>query len=485
MDIDDLIDDGISNSHDDELNGSEINDVDGDHDEGDDDNVVPFDNSSIPQAALAMFTSSYNTDGYANSNFDLRSDQMGNFSRDEKNPDNHGPLGNPSTTTATSDIRVSVDLSQDTEDSLIDCEDDKVLIKDKGKLPWVEKYRPARLDELIDHKEKIDTIRNFIKNNEFPHLLLYGPPGTGKTSLIQAAAREMYGPDYRLYILELNASDHRGIETIRSKIPNFVRTKSDKIRLVILDEADAMTSEAQGALRRTMEKYIKICRFCIICNKVNKIIPGLQSRTSQMRFGMLDARSIEPRIKDISIKEGVEITDDAIKTLIELQKDFRQIINTLQCLHYVRIGEGTSGSTSGSDPRNTGNSASETSETSETSKAVPKYPIITAEYIHKYLGKPSKEEVMNLVHDILSKPFTEIYEKMQQIYRDNKWNPIDLIQKINNFVIESAAFSEEQKSYLTQKFSKLENMIVNGRDTEIQLAALIGILKKSLIKYRK
>ena len=357
------------------------------------------------------------------------------------------------------------DIKEGNEDSfndnLVDDESlkespQKESLKDNGKLPWVEKYRPVSLDELIDHKEKIDTIRNFIKNNEFPHLLLYGPPGTGKTSLIQAAAREMYGKDYRLYILELNASDHRGIETIRSKIPNFVRTKCDKIRLVILDEADAMTSEAQGALRRTMEKYIKICRFCIICNKVNKIIPGLQSRTSQMRFGMLDPKSIEPRIKDIALKENVEITDNAIKALIDLQKDFRQIINTLQCLHYVRFGDANGG----------------------------KYPAITEEFIYKYLGKPSKQEIMNLVHDILSKPFTEIYEKMQLIYRDNKWNPVDLIQRINNFVIDCTSFSEEQKAYLTQKFSRLENMIVNGRDTEIQLAALIGILKKSLIKYK-
>ena len=461
MDIDDLIDDGLSNS--DDENYSENQDVDAaENGDGDDaeDNIVPFANSSIPQAALSMFTSSLDKSSLDKSSLDLQKKKL-------TNEDDRIPLE-----------KQDRDSLQDEKEVLDDIPEMEKDIKDKGKLPWVEKYRPARLDELIDHKEKIDTIRNFIKNNEFPHLLLYGPPGTGKTSLIQAAAREMYGADYRLYILELNASDHRGIETIRSKIPNFVRTKSDKIRLVILDEADAMTSEAQGALRRTMEKYIKICRFCIICNKVNKIIPGLQSRTSQMRFGMLDAKSIEPRIKDISVKEGVEITDEAIRTLIELQKDFRQIINTLQCLHYVRIGEAFQEVSDSPD------TASESNKSGEASRK-PKYPTITAEYIHKYLGKPSKEEIMNLVHEILSKPFTEIYEKMQQIYRDNKWNPIDLIQKINNFVIESPAFSEEQKSYLTQKFSKLENMIVNGRDTEIQLAALIGILKKSLIKYRK
>lgn len=459
MDIDDLIED--SNSIDDDVGDTgDLGDADQDEGDNGDEVVTQFTGSTIPQSALAMFTSSYSSKS---------KDEQSSRGEQSSNDDDLGDSPERGEEN-------EVDLESGEVDNDIfkgfkgDKESQKDL-KDKGKLPWVEKYRPARLDELIDHKEKIDTIRNFIKNDEFPHLLLYGPPGTGKTSLIQAAAREMYGADFRLYILELNASDHRGIETIRSKIPNFVRTKSDKIRLVILDEADAMTSEAQGALRRTMEKYIKICRFCIICNKVNKIIPGLQSRTSQMRFGMLDANAIEPRIKDIAVKEGVEITDEAIRALIELQKDFRQIINTLQCLHYVRIGE-----------HSTINSAS--NDANNSAPKVPKYPVITADYIFKYLGKPSKEDIMNLVHEILSKPFTEVYEKMQQIYRDNKWNPVDLIQRINNFVIESPAFSEEQKAYLTQKFSRLENMIVNGRDTEIQLAALIGILKKSLIKYR-
>lgn len=436
MDIDDLIDEGNSNSIEEEADIELEDEIDQDS---------PNLSNNIPQRALAMFSS----DNFNNST-------NGNNNCNDDNKKNKSISDNDNT----DDTDDTDDIVNKVLGSLGD-RVDKDKDKDKGKLPWVEKYRPANLDELIDHKEKIDTIRNFIKNNEFPHLLLYGPPGTGKTSLIQTAAKEMYGDDYKLYILELNASDHRGIETIRSKIPNFVRIKSDKIRLVILDEADAMTSEAQGALRRTMEKYIKICRFCIICNKVNKIIPGLQSRTSQMRFGMLDAKSIEPRIREIAAKEGVKINNEAIRALIELQKDFRQIINTLQCLHYVRIGEAPTIATGGS------------------------YPIITAEYIHKYLGKPSKQEITDLVHEILSKPFSEIYEKMQQIYRDNKWNPIDLIQRINNFVIDSPAFTEDQKSYLTQKFSKLEFMIVNGRDTEIQLAALIGILKKSLIKYRK
>ena len=160
----------------------------------------------------------------------------------------------------------------------------------KFSLPWIEKYRPNSLDEMIDHSEKINTLKSLIDKNEMTHLLFYGPPGCGKTSLILACAKEMYGDQYLRYILELNASDDRGIDTVRKKIPDFVKTASNKIRLVILDEADALTNDAQSALRRVIEDYSKNSRFCLICNNINKIISGLQSRCTKMRFGYLDAK---------------------------------------------------------------------------------------------------------------------------------------------------------------------------------------------------
>merc|ERR1719343_100170 len=153
-------------------------------------------------------------------------------------------------------------------------------------IPWVEKYRPEKLEDLVAHEDIISIITKLIDNGNLPHLLLYGPPGTGKTSTITAAAKRMYATSYSSMTLELNASDARGIDTIRNEIKEFAGTRQlffggktkSSIKLIILDEADAMTSDAQFALRRIMEKYTKNTRFCLICNYVSKIIPALQSR---------------------------------------------------------------------------------------------------------------------------------------------------------------------------------------------------------------
>src|SRR3989338_8448624 len=204
------------------------------------------------------------------------------------------------------------------------------------KLPWIEKYRPKYLDDIVDHAEKIKTIRNLIRNKELPHLLFYGPPGTGKTSLIIAIAREIYGEDrYRMYIKEINASGDRGIDTVRTNISQFIRTKSDKVKLVILDEADAMTGDAQNALRVIMERSTKQCRFCLICNNISKIVSGIQSRCTKMRFGALSNDAVQIRLQQIVKLENIRISPDGITALIELEKDFRQMLNILQSMHYL------------------------------------------------------------------------------------------------------------------------------------------------------
>lgn len=173
-------------------------------------------------------------------------------------------------------------------------------------LPWVEKYRPKKLDDLISHEEIIKTINKFIDENQLPHLLLYGPPGTGKTSTILACARKLYtSAQFNSMVLEMNASDDRGIGIVRGQILSFASTGTmyrSGFKLIILDEADAMTNDAQNALRRIIEKYTDNVRFCIICNYLGKIIPALQSRCTKFRFGPLSANQIVPRLDDI-IKE--------------------------------------------------------------------------------------------------------------------------------------------------------------------------------------
>ncbi|KAI9440572.1 P-loop containing nucleoside triphosphate hydrolase protein [Lactarius indigo] len=207
-------------------------------------------------------------------------------------------------------------------------------------LPWVEKYRPVTLDDVVSHKDITGTIERFIEKNRLPHLLFYGPPGTGKTSTIIAVARRIYGPTFRKANsrggtspspLDLNASDDRGIDVVREQIKQFAETRTlfaKGFKLIILDEADMMTTAAQAALRRVIEQYTKNVRFCIICNYVNKITPAIQSRCTRFRFSPLPIAEVEKAVKS--------------SALLKLSKgDMRRALNVLQACHaaYERIGE--------------------------------------------------------------------------------------------------------------------------------------------------
>ena len=148
-------------------------------------------------------------------------------------------------------------------------------------LPWIEKYRPKNINDIISHDMNIETIKNLLIGGALPHLLFHGSPGTGKTSTIMALAKEIYGSNVRLMSLKLDASDDRGINSVREDIKGFAEKSNmfqKGVRLIILDEADSMTFDAQFALRRIMEKYSATIRFCLICNYENKIIPAIRSR---------------------------------------------------------------------------------------------------------------------------------------------------------------------------------------------------------------
>jgi DNA replication protein DnaC len=161
-------------------------------------------------------------------------------------------------------------------------------------IPWVEKYRPGSLNEIVSQTHAITSIKKFVKNRQLPHLLLYGQSGVGKTSTIMACAKEMYGDNYSIMVLNINASEERGIDVIRGKIKDFVSTKgiytedtTNYYKLVILDEADAITSDAQAMLRRVIENHTENVRFCLICNNVKKINYALQSRCTCFKFSPL------------------------------------------------------------------------------------------------------------------------------------------------------------------------------------------------------
>jgi len=209
-------------------------------------------------------------------------------------------------------------------------------------LPWVEKYRPERIDDVAQQDEVVAALRGSLETGELPNLMFYGPPGTGKTTVALALMKQFFGKDWRLRVKELNASDDRGIHAVREKVKTFAQlaigttqaglaNSKAKFRVVILDEADSMTHDAQAALRRIMEEFVHVTRFIIICNYVSKIIEPLHSRCSKFRFQLVSGEFQKSRLLHICEQENVRLGPGAIDKLVSLSKgDMRCAVTMLQ-----------------------------------------------------------------------------------------------------------------------------------------------------------
>ena len=199
---------------------------------------------------------------------------------------------------------------------------------------WTEKYRPSKFYELVGQEDIVKRIESLTNSMNIPHLLFAGPAGTGKSSLALIVVKELYGQNWHENYLELNASDERGINIVREKVKNFARTKSlGKVpfKIIFLDEADALTPEAQQALRRTMENYSSTCRFILSCNYSSKIIDPIQSRCAIFRFKLLEKKDIEKYLLEIAKRENLTIKEDAIEIIYEgSEGDCRRATNLLQ-----------------------------------------------------------------------------------------------------------------------------------------------------------
>ena len=213
-------------------------------------------------------------------------------------------------------------------------------------IPWLEKYRPKKINDIVSQDEITNILNNIVLTKEMPHLLFYGSPGIGKTTAILALCIELYGLE-KFYdnVLELNASDERGINVVRNKIITFARLKigtadpnypCPQFKIIILDEAEAMTKDAQSALRKVMEEYTDIARFCFICNNIHQIIDPINSRCMKLKFKTIPTKDINNKLIDISLMENINIEKDDLKAISEISNgDLRKSILFLQNLKYT------------------------------------------------------------------------------------------------------------------------------------------------------
>ncbi|ODN01732.1 Replication factor C subunit 5 [Orchesella cincta] len=323
-------------------------------------------------------------------------------------------------------------------------------------LPWVEKYRPQNLDELISHDEIISTIKTFIDVGKLPHLLFYGPPGTGKTSTILACAKQLYAPkEFSSMVLELNASDDRGIGIVRGQILNFASTRTifkSKYKLIILDEADAMTNDAQNALRRVIEKYTENVRFCIICNYLGKIIPALQSRCTRFRFGPLKTKQILPRLEHVIEQENLKVDDEGKQALIRLgEGDMRKVLNILQstALAYTISVDPTT--TDGNDST-----------------------ILTSEHFYLCTGAPLPADIESIAKWMLTLDITSAFNRIYQLKTSKGIALADILTEVHKY-LERIDFPPTVRIHLLKELAEIEYRLAIGTSEKLQLASLVSV----------
>ncbi|MFC3959714.1 replication factor C small subunit [Halovivax cerinus] len=306
---------------------------------------------------------------------------------------------------------------------------------------WIEKYRPESLDDVKGHENIVPRLRKYVEQDDLPHLMFAGPAGVGKTASAGAIARELYGDDWREHFLELNASDERGIDVVRDRIKNFARSSFGGVeyRIIFLDEADALTSDAQSALRRTMEQFSHNTRFILSCNYSSQIIDPIQSRCAVFRFTQLSDEAVEAQVREIAETEGISLTDDGVDALVYAAAgDMRKAINGLQAAAVM------------------GDEVDEEAVFAITSTARP-------------------EEVEAMVEQAIAGDFTAARASLDDLLTDRGLAGGDVIDQLHRSAWEFD-LGERETVRLLERLGEVDYRITEGANERLQLEAMLAAL---------
>jgi len=305
---------------------------------------------------------------------------------------------------------------------------------------WTERFRPSSFDEVVGQQEIIKRVKSLVQALNIPHLLFAGPAGTGKSTLALIIVKELFGAKWRENYLELNASDERGIDVVRQKVKDFARTKALEnipFKVIFLDEADALTKEAQQALRRTMENYSGTCRFIMSCNYSSRIIDPIQSRCVVFRFKLLEKKDVAEVIKRIAKRENLKIEESAIETIYEASEgDCRRAINLIQTTASISMN-------------------------------------INSEMIDMILSSSKPKDIKVILDYALSGNFLAARDKLLDIMLKESLPGTDIIKAIQK-EIWNLQIEPEIKVRLTEKTGEIEFRMTEGSDEFVQLQSLLA-----------
>jgi len=309
-------------------------------------------------------------------------------------------------------------------------------------LPLVEKYRPQKLDDIIGNTNQIIFFKKFIESGNIPNLLLNGEPGGGKTSAVIALAKEYLGDLFGDYCMDLNASDERGIDVVRSKIKIFSQRKSccNKYKIIILDESDNMTNPAQLALKRIMDQYDDTTRFFFTCNSIENIISSIQSKCKIMYFGRIEQNEIINRLDEICKLENLKIEKDALYGIIELSSnkmDVREMLNKIELIK-ANYGEET----------------------------------ITKQNIYYLCDKPSPIIIREFIEEYSKKNLHKCIELINKLKNDG-YQSSDICITLNNEIMNSSFFDENNKRRLMMIIGEYNLLFLEGNDSYLIIGGMI------------